>query len=389
MRPPVLVVSQHMTRTHGQGRINLEVARALAGIGHAVTVLADAMDVAAGVAWDRAAVPRRVPTNWAREQIFRRRGGRRAAAWRRANPGGVVITNGAAVPQAGDVNLAMFVHAAWLASPWHPRRDGGLRGQYLTAYNRANVPAERRAFRAAGRVVALSQVVRDELIGHVGVEPANIEVVPPGVDPTEFRPAETEAERRHLRSLCGLPGGPGDSPMLLMFAGEIRSPRKNLDLVLRALAAVDGPHLAVAGATHGSPYPGLAADLGLAGRVHFLGHRDDLPALLRGADAFLFPSHYEPFGLVVTEAMASGLPVVVTRQVGAAAFVNDCCGGVLEDGSDLDRLTASVEAWRNDPDRRVAAGAAARSAAAGWTWADMGRRYAAVVDELPPSARTR
>lgn len=378
-KPPIAVVSQWLVRTHGQGRINLEILRTLCRNGRDVTALATELEADSGAAWRRVEVPRRLPTNWAREQVFRRRGGREVERWRReAGTNGVVISNGAAVPQAGDLNLAMFVHAAWLRSPWHPKHTGGWHGRYLALYNTANVAAERAAFCEARRVIALSDVVRDELVEHVGVDAAQIDVIPPGVDAEEFRPAQTPEESRRLRDLCGI----GEGPMLLLFAGEIRSPRKNLDLVLKALAALPGPHLAVAGDTAGSPYPRMAQELGVAERVHFLGQRNDLPALLLGGDAFIFPSHYEPFGLVVTEAMASGLPVVVTRQTGAASFVNAEAGLVLDDGGQLEPLVETLRRWDSNPDIRKAAGVAARQAAVAWSWSAMGERYVELIDAL-------
>ena len=110
--------------------------------------------------------------------------------------------------------------------------------------------------------------------------------------------------------------------------------RKNLDTVLQALVGASGVHLAVVGAREGSPYPALAERLGVADRVHFLGFRRDMAQIMQAVDIFVFPSRYEPFGIVVLEAMASGVPVILAATVGAAEVVTPDCGVVLPDPED-------------------------------------------------------
>jgi glycosyltransferase involved in cell wall biosynthesis len=379
-RPPVAVVSHSIRRTHGQGRINLEIVRALSTAGRAVTLVATDCEPPNGVAWHRVHVPGRLPTNWLRETVFRLGGEDVVRQWHAGHPGGVLVSNGAAVISPGAVNLAMFVHAAWRASPWHPSRSTrGWHAHYQAAYNAYNAVLERRAFRGARQVVAISELIRDELVEFAGVNADRIVCISPGVDTEEFRPLRP-GEPGTLRTACGLrPADVGGPALLLMFAGEIRTGRKNLGLVLAALAAIPTIHLAIAGSVVGSPYPDRAIELGVADRVHFLGHREDLPALFRSADAFVFPSHYEPFGLVVTEAMASGLPVVVTRQCGAAASVTPQAGVVLDNGAALDAVVAVLERWSSDPSARAAAARAARAAAERCTWKAMGELYVQLI----------
>ena len=96
-----------------------------------------------------------------------------------------------------------------------------------------------------------------------------------------------------------------------------------------------------------------------------------------------FPTHYEPFGLVVTEAMACGLPVAVTPRCGAAPMVDADAGVVLRDGDDLDGLASAFSTWRDTPDARAAAGRAARRCAAAWTWAHMADAYEQLLLDQP------
>lgn len=92
----------------------------------------------------------------------------------------------------------------------------------------------------------------------------------------------------------------------------------------------------------------------------------ELAAFLRDADALIQPSHYEPFGLTVGEALASGVPVVVTEAVGAGENVDRACCRVVPDG-DLDaleaeirRLLADVASGRGEEIRRTARSEAER-----------------------------
>ena len=381
----MIVVTQWMVKSHGQGRINLEIARFLANSGRAVHVVSATLDddlrSHERIVWHRVPLAGRLPVNWLREQFFCVAAGRvlRRLVDRFGTPAPRVITNGAAVDAPSTLNLAMFVHAAWHASADHPRHRGTARGRYHGLYNRVNATAERTAFAGADRVVALSPTVADELIQHDGVPADRITVVAPGVDVDEFHP-RPPGDPGELRALCGLPTG-GDGPMLATFVGEIRSNRKNLDLVLRAVARTPGVHLTVFGSTDGSPYPEMARSLGCGDRTHWLGHREDVASLLPGGDVFAFPSRYEPYGLVITEAMACGLPAIVTPQCGAAMFVNNDNGLVLDGPDDLDGVAERLRFWSDHPVARRRAGTAARAAVATWDWTAMGRRYAELLDQ--------
>lgn len=379
------VVTHHLTRNDGQGRINAEVVATLAAAGAAtVDVVASVVDPAIaalpGVTWHRVAPPDRLPTALLRQQWFGA-AARRAVLRLPVRPDILQLNGGIVHGLACDVNVANFVHADWLRSPFHPPAEWASAGAaYQRAFTHLNVGWERRAFARARRVVALSDTVREALVNHVGVDPAKVVVIHPGVDPAQFRPL-ADGEANPLRAELGLP----PAAFVVMFVGDIRSPRKNLDLVLRALPRLPADvHVAVAGAADRSPYPAMAAELGVADRAHFLGRRTaDLPGLLRGADLFAFPSHYDPFALVVTEAMASGVPAVTAPTVGASAVIRSGVDGmVLASPTDLDGLVAAVADLHADPARRAAMAAAARATAERLTWVAMAGQYERLYRDL-------
>jgi glycosyltransferase involved in cell wall biosynthesis len=87
----------------------------------------------------------------------------------------------------------------------------------------------------------------------------------------------------------------------------------------------------------------LASAARLAGRVRFLGERSDVPTIMSALDALLVPSHDEPFGRVVVEAMATGTPVVASASAGPAEIVEDGVSGLLAPADDLDAWAQAVE----------------------------------------------
>ena len=171
-----------------------------------------------------------------------------------------------------------------------------------------------------------------------------------------------------------------DGPVAV-FAGDITTPRKNLDSVLKALTGVPGLRLVVVGALERSPYPAMAEQLGLTDRVRFLGYRRDVHAIMRACDFFVFPSRYEAGALVLLEAMASGLPVISAASAGGAELIGTDAGVVLDDSEDQLALAAAMREMRDDPEIRKTRAVSARRIAEHYTWAYMASQYLALFEE--------
>ena len=115
----------------------------------------------------------------------------------------------------------------------------------------------------------------------------------------------------------------------------------------------------------------MAEALGVAPRVHFLGFRTDMPALMRAADFFVFPSRYEACSLVLLEALASGLPVITAASAGGAEIVTQDVGFVLPDSEDVEGLAASMTRLADDVELRLGMRSAARRLATAHGWQAM------------------
>jgi glycosyltransferase involved in cell wall biosynthesis len=362
----ICVVTNRLVKGEGQGRVNYAIVRRAAQAGHRVTCVAHEVSpdlhVRPNVSW--AYMPNE-------DQPFVLAGSlrfaRQTTRWLR-NHGDefdVVLGNGGNTWFPVDLNVVHFVHSAWRESPVHDARvHSGPYGWYQWAYSSLHAALERRVIPHAGVVVAVSEKVKRELIEH-GIAPERIRVLHNGVDLDRFEPGPAD------RSALGLPNG----VPLAVFVGDIQTPRKNLDSVLRALSDVPRLHLAVAGSVDGSPFPDLAARLGVTERTHFLGYRNDVADLMRAADLFAFPSRYEACSLVLLEAMASGLPIVTASTTGGAELVADEAGIVLDDPDDVDALACAFRRLADDPNQRASMGRRARRRAEDLSWATVGDRY--------------
>lgn len=162
-----------------------------------------------------------------------------------------------------------------------------------------------------------------------------------------------------LRQALGL----SDADLLVICVGRLVR-LKNHQLLLRAFAGLDTPqpaHLLLVGdGPLRDQLHCLATELDIAERVHFLGRRDDVPALLAASDIFALCSDTEGLSCSILEAMAAGLPVVATRVGGNSELVTDGSTGYLVEPDDVAAVQARLLALALDPARRQRFGRAAQ-----------------------------
>ena len=157
---------------------------------------------------------------------------------------------------------------------------------------------------------------------------------------------------------CGVPAG---APLVLAL-GRLH-PNKGFDVLIRALARLPGVRLNLAGdGPERAVLEKLARDAGVAGRVRFLGWRDDTAALLAGCDVLAVPSRHEPLGNVVIEAFSAGRPVVAAAAQGPATLIRDGETGRLVPMDDSAALAAALAAVLGDPPAARALAAGGRAA---------------------------
>jgi UDP-glucose:(heptosyl)LPS alpha-1,3-glucosyltransferase len=231
---------------------------------------------------------------------------------------------------------------------------------------------ERQAFRspALKRAIAVSNFVRDDLIREFGLAPEKTVTIYNGVDLDRFRPAADPSERAAIRRKFAVPA----SARMVAFVGNGFA-RKGLGFLIEAWPLVaGGAFLLVAGADRAAGKFARRADaLNVGARVVFAGPQPNVEAIFHAADAFAMPSLFEPFGNVVMEAMASGLPVMTSAFSGVAEVVPPSMRGFrVENPDDVGEVALRLGLLFDAP---ASLAVEARETAAKFTWT----RYA---DEL-------
>jgi glycosyltransferase involved in cell wall biosynthesis len=212
--------------------------------------------------------------------------------------------------------------------------------------------------RRAARFLAVSRSEMRQLAG-CGIEATRVREIPNPVDIDELDQLDALGLKGGFRDRLGV----GDSP-LIVFLGKI-TPRKRVDLLVRAFAALRRPraHLAIAGNDMGGLSEARAAvrSLDLGGRVTFTGlltGADRLVALA-DADVVVYASEHEVFGLVPLEALLAGTPVVVADDSGCGEIITSLGGQHVVPAGDVGALSRAIASVLDSPERSKAAAAEA------------------------------
>ena len=228
------------------------------------------------------------------------------------------------------------------------------------------------------RHVCVSRAVAEFAVNRAGLDPHRIVVIPNGVEFSVWR----DAQAADLNDF-GIPAG----SQVVLCVGRLDRQKRPFHL----LEAV-GPlfdrfarlHLLFVGDG------GLAAELkrrianqNLAGRVHFAGRSDHVPALMKAATCLVLASEWEGMPNVVLEAMASGLPVVATDVEGVGELIQNGHSGIVVDPSSIGELRAAIARIASDSEAaRIMAVRSQHFAYKEFTWDSVAQKYDALFNEL-------
>ena len=223
----------------------------------------------------------------------------------------------------------------------------GSRRELNPDKTRTQIALQRHAYRCAQAVVANSRAAASQLDSE-GVAPGRVRVIPNGVDLDRFRPVVRERPVTTVISVANLRREKAHE-CLLAAAATLAPRHPQLRYVI------------VGGGPRAEELQALAHTLGVADRVRFLGHREDVTELLAAADVFVLPSRSEAFPNGALEAMAAGLPVVACRVGGLIDLVEHGRTGLLVPPDDPAALAAALASLVQSPATARAFGAAARA----------------------------
>jgi glycosyltransferase involved in cell wall biosynthesis len=231
-----------------------------------------------------------------------------------------------------------------------------------------------RIVRGAAGLLAVGSAARASLLAR-GAEPDRVRLFANTIDVADWGRRVDE-----LRA-----GQDKHEPRILSVARL--APEKGLATLIRAVAGLPEARLIVVGSgpeRHGLEH--LAAELGVSLELRGELRHDDLPELYAGADVFALQSTHEPWGVVVNEAAASGLPLVLSDQVGAAHdLLRDGENGFLVPAGDVAGTAAALRRLTDDPTLRASMGARSRELVREWGYDPSVEAFVAAVREAAAS----
>jgi glycosyltransferase involved in cell wall biosynthesis len=222
----------------------------------------------------------------------------------------------------------------------------GSRRELNPDKSRSQIFLQRQAYRCATKVVANSPAA-SRILQLEGLATGSIAVIPNGIDGSHFPPRDPARPLRTVITVANLRPEKSHETVIAAAASLLKT---HPDLRFQFVG--DGPRRL--------QLEELSRERGLADRIEFLGHREDVPALLAAADMFVLPSRSEAFPNGAIEAMGAGLPVVASAVGGLLDLIDDGRTGVLVPPDDPAALALEIQRLLDQPARATALGAAAR-----------------------------
>lgn len=268
----------------------------------------------------------------------------------------------------------------------HKTWTSAARGKRPSLFDRSVAWVEKRALSRpeSPMILPVSNLARDELLRLYDIPESRIRVIYPGVTIERFSALDRNACRREVLARHGL----SKADIIALFVG-MNFEIKRLGLVLEAVAQMVGRgdrnvrlKVLVVGKGKKEKYLKLARKLEIVERVIFSGVTREVEKYYLASDIFLMPSVFDSFGITVLEAMAAGLPVIITKKVGARDLIDHGIHGfVLGENPAAGDLCEGLS-FLMEKENRIRMGQQARQVALRYTWDVTAEQVAEVYERL-------
>ncbi len=211
------------------------------------------------------------------------------------------------------------------------------------------------------RIIAISDMIKNDIIKYHNVNPQKINVIYNGVDIKRFNPDNKKKFRKIIRKKLSI----GEEFVILHISNNFRL--KGLFTLIKSLGELKKLHknfkVLIIGRGKKASYCKLAKKINCLENLIFLGYVDEVEKYYAASDIYVHPTFYDSCSLVVTEALASGLPVITTIYDGASGVIDDGDEGfVMKDPMDYEALAEKISLLFNDEFRKKASIAAREKA---------------------------
>jgi UDP-glucose:(heptosyl)LPS alpha-1,3-glucosyltransferase len=229
-------------------------------------------------------------------------------------------------------------------------------------------PIEKYNIRRAKQVIAISKSIKNEVLHYYHIPEDRVNVIYNGVNTEDFTPDNRSKYFDEIRERHKI----DKNEIVLVFAGNPFF-RKGLKSTIEALPYLKTKNykLFIIGRDdpNKQPYLEIIHDLGLDDKVIWTGITPEIKKYFAASDIFVLPTKYEPFGIVIAEAMASGLPVVTSKLAGAAELIDDGKDGLhIQDPTDSNEIVEKLNYLIHNDDVRKEMGKKARKKVENYTW---------------------
>jgi len=253
--------------------------------------------------------------------------------------------------------------------------------RYLSPTNRTILTIEKYNYKKNHykRLISISNYMKYQMVTYNNIPTEDIVVIPNGIDCNKFKP--DNLRRRTTRKTLNL----DDDDILLLFSGNDFD-KKGVKFLISAFRLIKTKNvkLVITGRDRKMQYyKQLISKLGLNDKIVIKGFVPEIRDYYNAADIFVFPTLYEPFGLVITEALATGLPVITSKSAGAAELITDGFEGLLlNDPTNSEEIAEKICVLLENEKMRTQMGKNGRETAKQYPWDVIAKKTLDVYEEV-------